>query len=212
MNSLSKILISVMLLGLGWSPAPSVYAQLYLGVGAGQAHTSVPSLNTTVLGLPVTASATKTNDTSYKIYGGYQFTKNWGVEVGYDDLGNGYNVDFTIAGLSGNGSVKIDNWYVAGTGTLPLGDRFSVFAKLGAVANHSSLGNVCVAGACVPGGSDNHTDVLVGAGVQYAFTRNWSARLEYEDYGKVSSDDVWGTGGSGSAKANSWYLSAKYAF
>jgi OOP family OmpA-OmpF porin len=191
-KSLNKIVISVGLLGLGWSLAPSVYAQFYLGVGAGQAHASVPSLNTTVLGLPVTASATKSNDTSYKIYGGYQFTKNWGVEVGYNDLGNGYNVNFNFAGLPGSGSVKIDNWYVAGTGTLPLGDRFSVFAKLGAVANHS--------------------DVLVGVGAQYAFTRNWSARLEYEDYGKVSSDDVWGTGGSGSVKANAWYLSAKYSF
>jgi len=160
----------------------------------------------------VTASLSKSNDTSYKIYGGYQFTKNWGIEAGYNDLGNSYNVDFTIAGLPGSGSVKIQNWYLAGTGTLPLTDQFSIFGKLGAVANHSSLGNVCVSGVCVPGGSDNHTDVLLGAGVQFAFTRNWAALLEYEDYGKVSSDDVWGTGGSGSAKANSWYASVKYSF
>ena len=212
MKSLKKLVLRALFLGVGWSLASGAYAQFYVGLGVGQAHASVPSLNATVDGIPVTASLSKDNDTSYKIYGGYQFTKNWGVEAGYNDLGNSYNVDFTIGGLPGNGSVKVQNWYIAGTGTLPLTDQFSIFGKLGAVANHSSLGNVCVSGVCVPGGSDNHTDLLLGAGVQFAFTRNWAAVLEYEDYGKVSSDDIWGTGGSGSAKANSWYVSAKYSF
>jgi len=188
------------------------HAQFYVGGGIGQAHVSIPSLSTTISGVPVTASAGKTSDTSYKLYGGYQFTPNWGIEMGYNDLGNKYSGKITVAGLSATTPAKADNWYVAATGTLPLGNGFSLLGKLGVVRNHTASGTTCVAGNCVSGSSDNRSQLLAGIGAQYSFTSNLAARLEYEDYGRASSDDVWGTGTSGAARANSWSLSLKYAF
>jgi opacity protein-like surface antigen len=187
-------------------------AQSYFGIGIGGAHGSIPSLNTTVLGIPVTASSDKTNETSYKLYGGYRFTRNWGVELGYADLGSGYSSNVTIGGLPGVVSAKADTWYVAATGTLPVGSNFSLLGKLGMASNHVSAGDLCLGGTCFAMGSDSRSSPMIGVGLEYAFAGKWTARLEYEDYGKLTSDDVWGTGNSGSIKGNSWYLTAHYNF
>ena len=189
------------------------HAQSYFGIGIGGAHGSIPSLNTTVLGIPVTASAEKTNETSYKLYGGYQFTPNWGLEVGYDDLGNKYSVAGSLGGTPYNATYKMDNWYVAATGTLPLQGGFSLLAKLGVSAKKVAGGQICSGATCASfAADDSKTDVMVGVGAQYTFMNNWAARLEYENYGKMSGDDIWGTGGSGALKADAWNISVNYAF
>jgi opacity protein-like surface antigen len=59
------------------------------------------------------------------------------------------------------------------------------------------------------GGDSHHSSALVGAGVEYAFSKQWAARLEYEDYGK-SSEDI--GSGAGAIKTNAWYLSVKGSF
>ena len=191
----------------------SAFAEGYVGLGVGQGKMSFPSISTTYLGYPITGAGDKTTDTSYKLYGGYNFTQNWGVEVGYNDFGNGYSVKGTISGTPYTISdMKGHSWYVAGTGTLPLQNGFSLFAKLGVAENHTDGGSACVSGNCGSVGSENHSSVLYGVGASYNFTKQWAARLEYEDFGKVTSDDVWGTGGSGAVKASAWTLSAKYSF
>ena len=48
--------------------------------------------------------------------------------------------------------------------------------------------------------------------VQYRAAEKLGLRLEYEDYGKMSGDDVWGTGGSGAIKGSAWYLAAQLMF
>jgi len=212
------MLLRLACLGAGSLLASSAYAQFYLGGGVGQGHASLPSSSAsipTALGtVQFSGSGDKSNDTSYKLYGGYQFTPNWGVEIGYDNLGNSYSArgTGTLGALSATlgADYKIDNWYVAGTGTLPVGGGFSFLGKLGVVRNHVSASQICGGGICVPGSSDNHTDLLWGVGAQYAFMPAWAARLEYENYGKVA-NDPWGTGG-GDLKAGAWYLSVNYSF
>ncbi len=185
----------------------------YVGIGVGEGHMTVPSVSTTFLGLPVSGSGDKTTDTAWKLYGGYNFTPNWGVEIGYNDFGNRYSLHGNIGASPFTvNDVKADNWYLAGTGTLPLGSNFALFAKLGWARNHSDGGSACVAGACLSVGSENRSEVMYGIGASYSFTKNWAAQLEYEDYGKMSNDDFWGTGGSGSIKGTAWTLSAKYSF
>jgi opacity protein-like surface antigen len=212
MKPLSTALLRTALGGVLGFLALGAYAQSYFGIGIGGAHGSIPSLNTTVLGVPVTAAADKTNETSYKLYGGYRFTPNWGVELAYADLGSGYSSNVTIGGLPGTVTAKADTWYVAATGTLPFGSGFSLLGKLGMASNHVSAADLCLAGTCFSMGSDSRSSPMVGVGLEYAFAGKWTARLEYEDYGKLTSDDVWGTGNSGSIKGNSWYLSAHYSF
>jgi OOP family OmpA-OmpF porin len=135
-------------------------AQLYLGGGVGEAKTD-------------------TRETSWKIYGGYQFTPTWGLELGYNDLGKYRGAD-------------IESYSVAGTGTIPLNERWSLIGKLGATENRPDAGG-------------NHTDVLLGVGVGYSLSKNVGVRLEYEDFGKLSD-------AGGSSKGKNVGLSLKYTF
>ena len=213
MKPLVRNMLRLLCIGAGAALASSACAQAYVGIGVGQGNASLPSVSTSVLGLAFTGASDKTSDTAYKLYGGYQFTPNWGVEVGYNDLGNKYSVAGALAGTPYNATYKMDNWYVAATGTLPLQGGFSLLAKLGVSANKVSGGQICSGATCASfAADDSKTDVMVGVGAQYTFMNNWAARLEYENYGKMSGDDIWGTGGSGALKADAWNISVNYAF
>ena len=108
--------------------------------------------------------STDRKDTSYKLYGGYGFTPNLGVELGYANFGK-----FT----SSAGSVKADGVYLDGVGTLPLGAGFSALGRVGVFNGKldSSLA-----------GSDRGTNFKVGAGLQYDFDKNTALRAEWERY------------------------------
>jgi OmpA-OmpF porin, OOP family len=144
--------------------AGSASAQTYLGAGVG-------------------ASKTDSSETSWKLYGGFQFNPTWGLELGYTDLGH-YR-----------GS-NIESWSLAGTGTLPLGAGWSLIGKLGAAANRPRFG-----------GGSNHTDLLAGVGVGYSMTKNLGLRLEYEDFGKLSN-----VNNGNNSRGTNLGLSLTYAF
>ncbi len=142
---MKKLIVATALCtGLMATPA---FAQMYMGAGVGSAKTD-------------------TNETSYKLFGGFQFNPTWGLEVGYTDLGKYRGANFEAASL-------------AGTGTVAINDSWSLLGKLGATSNRSHLG-----------GSNRHTDVLLGLGVGFNFNKNVGLRLEYEDFGKLSNDNV----------------------
>jgi OOP family OmpA-OmpF porin len=102
---------------------------------------------------------------SPKVFGGYEFTPNWGVEAGYTRFHD-------AAGYNSNSS------YVTGKYTVPLDDRFSAFAKLG--LEHSERTNWSRR-------TDRDNGLYGGLGVQYALNRNLALTAEYERYGKDKS-------------------------
>ena len=63
----------------------------YLGAGYGQSEAAVDKAK--INGAYVTGSYTSASttadetDTGWKLFGGYQFTRNWAVELAYVDLG-----------------------------------------------------------------------------------------------------------------------------
>ena len=186
-NHIKQVAISASLLvacaGIFASPAS---AQWYVGVGAGSAQAK--------LGSNGTLQGNDSNETSGKVFAGYQFTPNWGVEGQYVYLGS-YNV--TSAG--GNGSYKPESWGVAATGTITLSNNFYLMGKLGAAFNRLSDSNL---------GGGNHTDVLAGVGVGYNFNANWGIRGEYENFGKISKN----INNGGDIKGDNWALNVKYSF
>lgn len=135
------------------------------------------------LGAGVGAARTNTNETSWKLYGGFQLNPTFGLEAGYTDLGR-YR------------GANIESWSLAGTGTLPLGTGWSLLGKLGATSNRAHFN-----------GASNHTDLLLGVGVAYSVTKNIGVRLEYEDFGKLSDANT-----GNNARGNNLGLSMKYAF
>jgi OOP family OmpA-OmpF porin len=127
--------------------AGSASAEMYIGAGVGK-------------------SKTDSSQSSWKLNGGFQFNPNWGLELGYADLGRDHT-----------GGVK--SWSLAGTGTMPLGSDWSLLGKLGVASNRSRLSS-----------SADHSDMLVGVGIGYTINKNLGVRLEYEDYGKLPTDNL----------------------
>ena len=114
---MKKIAIAALLSSFVAAPAFAADEGLYAGVTLGTARTGTV--------LPA-GGMTKSSDTVLGILGGYQFTKNWGIEGFYTGAGK------WALGTAANGaSGKADAWGISGVGTLPVSDAFSVYGKLG---------------------------------------------------------------------------------
>jgi OOP family OmpA-OmpF porin len=150
-----------------------------------------------------TATSRDEKGNAWKLYGGYEFNQNWGVEGGYANLGKMRNV-YNESGISVATAVKSYSLYVAGTGTLPLNDQFSLFGKLGLATNHVSVSATATAagGSGSATATDSKSGLMFGVGAAYAFTKNVALTMEYEDFGKSSGD----------VKAQMWSLGVRFKF
>jgi len=168
-------------------------AQFYLGGGIGAAKST--GGNTSGIALPAgvvfTTGGFDAWKTSGQVYGGYQFTPIWGVELQYSYLGSrSGTVTFgaPINGTAGTNSFKAYQFGAALTGTLAFNEQWFGRAKLGVSNNHTDnfTGTVTTGGGTgtliVSGGSK--TDVLAGAGIGYNFNKEVTGRIEYEYFGK----------------------------
>lgn len=108
-------------------------------------------------------------DTAGKIYGGGRFNQNFGLEIGYVNMGR--------ADRAG-GRTKAQGIDLAVVGRAPLGDRFDVFGKLGTTYGWTRTSSV--AGSGVQGGKDNGFGVLYGVGASYYFTPQLAGVIEVE--------------------------------
>ena len=120
------------------------------------------------------------DDTGFKIFGGFQFSKHWGAEVGYLDAGKA-----SVTGPGGSADLSVTAITFAGTGTLPLNENFSLLGKVGLWMWDTG----CNGAICVSGASDSDTDLFYGLGVRYNFNRNWAIQAEWEQF-ETSVDSV----------------------
>lgn len=112
-------------------------------------------------------------DTAYRIFGGYKFHPNIGVEGGYAPLGN----------IEGSGlKLESNAWDIVGVGSWPLGNNFSILGKLG-------FYNAEVKASGIASGKKTTTDLTYGIGGQYDFNRNLGLRLEWNRYASVKGPD-----------------------
>lgn len=130
----------------------------YGGVSVGRAHNGSDN--------PV--SPTDRNDTAYKLYGGYGFTPNFGIEYGYTDLGK-----FTTA----NGSLKAKGVFVDAVGSWMFAPQWSALGRVG-VFNASLDRQDSLNGNA----KDRGTNLKVGAGLQYDISKTIALRGEWERY------------------------------
>lgn len=121
------------------------------------------------------------SDTGFKIYGGFQFNKYLGAEVGYADGGK---ATFSGSGIPAlgigpfSGDVKATAFTFAAVGTLPLNESFALTGKLGLAAwDSKASANVAGLSGSI---SDSGTDLLYGVGARYNLNKNWGVTLEYE--------------------------------
>ena len=160
----------------------------YLGGNIGQSKAKIDDARIAP-NLPGTASISDDNKgNAFKLFGGYQFNKNFAVEGGYFNLGQfGYTATTVPPTLAGslNGKIKIQGLNIDAVGMLPLADKFSVFGRLGlqyAQTKDTFSSTGVVAAPANPNPGKNALKYKAGLGLQYDFTQSFGMRVEAERY------------------------------
>ncbi len=148
----------------------------YAGIALGQA-----SIDDTV-SQSGSSAAIDENALGWKLFGGYGFTDNLGVEAGWADLGD--------MNEGGNVDTETEGFYAAGVGRLPVGDSgLSVHAKLGFYAWDQDI-------AIGGGGLASHdgVDVMYGVGAKYRINDLLGVQLDWERYKTEADADLLSVG------------------
>jgi OOP family OmpA-OmpF porin len=157
MNSFAKLLRAILLLSLFTLPQLAASQDIpgwYIGFGIGQSKFKDACCDNT--------------DTAGKFLGGYQFSRNFDLELAYADLGQ------AKAGGSTFGAKGLE---FAGVGMLPIGNKFSLLARGGLF--HWKVDTTA------PSTSASGTDLTFGLGVKFDFNRDFSIRGEWQRYKDV---------------------------
>ncbi|WP_432379702.1 outer membrane beta-barrel protein [Duganella sp. P38] len=141
----------------------------------------------------------KDHNTAYKVYGGYNFTQNFGIEGGVADLREAEKSESGLRVAS-----KARTAYVAATGTLPLNEQFALIGKVGAAYSHVKVSASAL--GLSDSGSDNHASPYASVGAAFVLNKNVSFVAEYEYFGKIAKD------GDAHIKANLVSAGVRYTF
>lgn len=187
-NKITQAMTVLFLAGVALPAVAQDQDGWYLGAGGGAARASIAEDEITAdlmnSGYQVTEFDADENDSGYKIFAGYQFNEHFALEGGYFDLGN-YSYDATTspAGMK-SGQLDLNGWNLDLIGLLPLSERASLFALVGA---HRSKASVHFAGTgavnvLTPNYAKTTTDYKLGVGYQYQMTERFGLRLAAERY------------------------------
>lgn len=187
-----KLLRLISLAGLGSFIAASSFAQAdsyyYGGLSVGQSRAKIDEerITASLIGSGLTSATMVRNErsTGYRLFGGYQFNRYFGAEGGYFNLGDFGFTSTTVPAGTLQGQIKLQGFNLDLVGTMPLTDKLSAIARVGAqYANardsFSGTGAVAVSN---PNPSQRSTNYKVGLGLQYAFSPSLLVRAEGERY------------------------------
>ena len=180
------------LAGLGPLAALPLLAQdnsyFYGGLGAGRAGAMVEELDMTRSILPAGVSSTRIQrddrDTTYKIFGGYQFNRYLALETGFFNLGRYTWRSPTSPDGVLNGQIRFQGMNLDLVGSVPMGEHFTLLGRVGAhyTKTRDEFRGSGAAVVTNPNPSDRETNLKVGAGLQYAFGPSFFMRGEVEHY------------------------------
>lgn len=189
--------------GLGTVLATSAMAQdskyYYWGLGAGQSQSQIEDKSTTDSLLKSSNSpgsfTSERQDTAYKLFGGYQFNKNFALEAGYFNLGK-FTYGTSMPGGTLNGRYEIEGVNVDLVGTMPLSPKWSALARIGVqhANTRDSFGGPGLPASASNDNSSRANNMKVGLGLQYEITPSVLLRGEAERFrvrdGIASNGDV----------------------
>jgi OOP family OmpA-OmpF porin len=182
MNKIAKIGVALLVLG-ALMAAPQARGQFYLGGSFGKSDfddgNAIPDL--------ITSGTVDGKDSGFKIFGGYQFNPNFGVEFAYVDLGKASYSGMFFGDPVTGGSVGTTGVNVSAVGTIPLHPSFELFGKIGIFGWEAKARDTT--GGLPFSGEDSGGDVSFGLGASFNFTRNVSLRVEWERFKAVDNID-----------------------
>ncbi|MDO8284197.1 MAG: OmpA family protein [Rhodoferax sp.] len=177
--------------GLGTVLATSAIAQenkyYYWGLGGGQSHSQIDDRLTTnsLLGSSTSPGSftNETQDTSYKLFGGYQFNRNIALEAGYFNLGK-FTYSTSLPAGTLNGRYETEGINLDLVGTMPLSARWSALARIGVqYANtRDAFSGPGLPASAPTDNSQRSNNGKVGLGLQYELTPSMFLRGEAERY------------------------------
>lgn len=163
----------------------------YLGASVGVAESGLDNASfanvlTSELGATGVVASVDNEDTAWKLYGGYKFSRHLAVEAGYVNLGEqtGSATFVTPAGSPASYVVDLDAFQLAVVGSFPISEAFSVFGKVGAYfwRTESRIG---IGGGTLTEDNDGN-DLYFGLGASVRVTDGVKLRAEWE---RFDSDD-----------------------
>jgi OmpA-OmpF porin, OOP family len=160
----------------------------YGGLNIGQTRSKIDEAkimsNLLANGLATTAISSDNRDTGFKVFGGYQFNRYLALEGGYFDLGQFSFTANTLPLGSLSGNIKLQGMNLDVVGTLPLTERFSAFARVGANAAKAkdTFGGTGLVIVSNRNPSKRETNMKFGGGLQYQFSDALTMRAEVERY------------------------------
>jgi OOP family OmpA-OmpF porin len=174
-------------LGLVAAPAFAADTGPYFGAGVGQFNVQLDDLDF------------DEGDVGFKIFGGYNFLEWLGAEVAYIDGGTAEDKYSDPDLGSAKVGIDVSAFTLAGVGTLPIGDMFELYGKLGMAfwdgdLRVSASGLICDELAaeglpCSETGSESGEDFYWGIGAGVNLGENFNVRVEYEAF-QIGADDV----------------------
>lgn len=159
----------------------------YGGISAGQSQSQIDPNRTvdSLVGAGVAAPVGSSNmqENGYKLFGGYQFNRNFGVELGYFNLGK-FSYSTTTPSGPLNGKYEVEGINLDLVGTFPMSERWSVLGRVGAqYANtRNSFNGTGLGLATNTSPNKEESNMKVGVGLQYELSRSLFLRGEAERY------------------------------
>jgi OmpA-OmpF porin, OOP family len=183
--------LTAALAALALTQSPTAFADdagWYAGFNAGQSRAKIDDAriaNGLLLdGFTTTSIGDDNHHFGFKAFGGYEFNRYFALESGYFDLGRfGFTADTLPAG-SLRGDIKIKGVNFDAVGSVPIGEKFSLFARAGvnyADSKDSFSGTGAVA-VINPSPHKWAANYKFGFGAEYDFNRFVGMRLEGERY------------------------------
>ncbi|WP_150301325.1 outer membrane beta-barrel protein [Pseudomonas profundi] len=128
-------------------------------------------------------------DTSWKIFGGWEMNPNIAFEAGWVDFGE-------ITGSVGGSAVsaEVDGWTLAAKGILPINEQFGVFGVFGVFGKFGAIMWDVKGSGAASGTSDDGTDLMYGLGAQYMITNQFGIVGEWEWFDIDSDVDLFSVG------------------
>ena len=121
-------------------------------------------------------------DSGGKFFIGRQFSRHLAIEGGYANLGTA-KANGTIGGLPATFDRDASAWDISAVMFVPLGDRLSLFGKLGFSRSETQFKGT-VAGGPVDVNAKRNAYTF-GAGAQYSIGRSLAVRAEFQRYTKT---------------------------
>ena len=162
----------------------------YLGGGVGEFQVDIDDFDD----VPATIDDYDSDDTAYKLFGGFRANKWFGMEAAYVNLGS--PEDEITPGTTVE--IETDGFAPYLVGTVPLGP-FELFGKAGYYFYDTKVR--VDSGGAVTSSSDNDEAFTWTAGVGLTLMKTLNLRLEYEEFDVKDVDD-----------ANALWLTAAFRF